>query len=195
MSTNAIISSHRDAVADSAWIPGIPVLPYLRQEASVDREDFVKAMGVAVTGVNVVTTDGLTGKFGLTVSAMSSLSADPPMLLVCINRGSPVCEAVSENMAFCVNVLSTHQRHVADRFAGRPQRGQPYDFNHDPWEKGRAGLPTLGGAVSVFECTVETSADFGSHTLFIGRVIAVGGDGGNALLYTSRAYGHPCQWR
>ena len=57
-------------------------------------EDFVAAMGLAATGVSVVTTDGPAGRFGLTVSAVSSVSAEPPLVLVCINRKSPAMAAV-----------------------------------------------------------------------------------------------------
>ena len=117
----------------------------------VKREDFVNAMSSAVTGVNVITTDGPSGRFGITVSAMSSVSADPPMVLACINRRSPVCHAVRANQAFCVNVLSTRQRHVADTFAGRPTFGQPYDFADAVWKVGTTGAPRLVDATSVFD--------------------------------------------
>lgn len=161
---------------------------------SVDREDFVNAMGSAVTGVNVITTDGSAGRFGITVSAMSSVSADPPMVLACINRRSPACTAVRVNKTFCVNVLSTQQRHVADTFAGRPRNGKPYDFNNTIWKQGRAGAPRLRDAVSTFDCVLDIAYDFGSHTIFIGRVVAVSERTGSPLLYTDRAYGYPCRW-
>jgi len=83
------------------------------------RQDFINAMSGAVTGVNVITTDGRAGRFGITVSAMCSVSADPPMLLACINRRSPVCSAILSNQVYCVNVLSASQRDLADSFAGR----------------------------------------------------------------------------
>src|SRR5436190_4986272 len=58
------------------------------------RAEFVDAMSRAATGVTVVTSDGIAGRFGQTVSAMCSVSADPPTLLVCINRKSPICDAI-----------------------------------------------------------------------------------------------------
>lgn len=78
MNTNLIENSYQDAVANLVLMPKIPDLPHLQKGNAVDRGDFVKAMGAAVTGVNVVTTDGRLGRFGLAVSAMSSLSADSP---------------------------------------------------------------------------------------------------------------------
>ena len=159
-----------------------------------DRGDFVSAMAAAVNGVNVVTTDGTAGRFGITVSAMSSVSADPPMVLVCINRRSPACAAVRANRAFSVNVLSTRQRHVADTFAGRPARGEPYDFADALWTRGATGAPRLLDAISTFDCVLEKAYDAGSHTIFLGRVVAANEGGGSPLLYTARAYGYPCHW-
>jgi flavin reductase (DIM6/NTAB) family NADH-FMN oxidoreductase RutF len=161
---------------------------------SAKREDFVNAMSGAVTGVNVITTDGPAGRFGITVSAMSSVSADPPMVLACINRRSPACSAVRANKAFCVNVLSRWQRHVADTFAGHPAYGEPYDFASAMWMPGVTGVPRLVDASSVFDCVLEHAYDAGSHTIFIGRVVATSEGGGSPLLYAGRSYGYPCHW-
>lgn len=159
---------------------------------TADRNAFVNAMRGAVTGVNVVTTDGPAGRFGLTVSAFSSVSADPPMVLICIDRGSPAGAAVSENGRFCVNVLSTRQRDVADTFAGYPAEGAPYDFSAARWDDGYTGAPSLVDAVATFDCVVVVTIDSGSHTVFIGRVLGVKEGVGRPLLYTDRTYGRPC---
>src|SRR4051812_12981666 len=84
---------------------------------------FVSAMAGAATGVNIVTTDGQAGRVGLTVSAMASVSAEPPMLLVSINRRSPLLAAILENGVFGVSVLGVHHAELADSFAGRPREG------------------------------------------------------------------------
>ncbi len=159
---------------------------------TADRNAFVNAMRGAVTGVNVVTTDGAAGRFGVTVSAFSSVSADPPMVLICINRRSPAGAAVSENGRFCVNVLSTKQRAIADTFAGYPAEGAPYDFTAARWDEGYTGAPSLLDAIAAFDCVVETTIDAGSHTVFIGRVLGVKEGEGRPLLYTERLYGRPC---
>jgi flavin reductase (DIM6/NTAB) family NADH-FMN oxidoreductase RutF len=168
-----------------------PSTPWIE---SAQREKFVKAMSGAVTGVNVITTDGPAGRFGITVSAMSSVSADPPMVLACINRRSPACNAVRANEVFCVNVLSKRQRHVADTFAGRPTWGEPYDFASAMWTLGMTSAPHLVDASSAFECVLEHAYDAGSHTIFIGRVVATSDGGESPLLYTGRTYGYPCRW-
>src|SRR3954451_16704133 len=97
---------------------------------------FVAAMGAALTSVTVVSTDGHAGRLALTVSAMTSVSADPPMLLVCINRASPLLGALRANGCFAVNVLGEHQAAIADTFAGRPPTGEPYAFGCATWEAG-----------------------------------------------------------
>src|SRR5689334_3221057 len=93
-----------------------------------DREAFVTAMAGAVTGVTVITTDGPAGRFGLTVSATASVSAEPPMILACVNRRSPAAAAIEANQAFCLNLLSDVQFPLADVFAGRSKDRPPYSF-------------------------------------------------------------------
>lgn len=158
------------------------------------RQDFVDAMRLAVTGVNIVTTNGLAGKFGLTVSAMSSVSADPPMLLACINRSSPIYRAILVNRRFCVNVLSTYQHHLARSFAGLAEPGSAYNFNADQWEPGPGNVPRLIDAISSFDCLLDHAYDAGSHGIFIGRVSAAAAHKSTPLLYTNRSYGFPLTW-
>ena len=81
----------------------------------IARESFIAAMRNAATGVNVVTTDGAAGRFGITVSAFASVSAEPLTVLVCINRDSPARDAILANGRFCVNVLSAGQTDVANK--------------------------------------------------------------------------------
>lgn len=156
---------------------------------------FVSAMGAAVASVNVVTTDGAAGRFGLTVSSMASVSASPPMLLVCIDRRSPLLRAITANRAFAVNALGVRQAAVADTFAGRAPAGEPYDFAVASWERGGTGVPLLIGAAARFECLVASTMDAGSHTIVIGDVMASDRHGVRALAYTRREYARPVSLR
>ena len=153
---------------------------------------FIRAMRGTATGVNVVTTDGSAGRFGLTVSAFSSVSAEPPTVLVCINRRSPACRAVRENRVFCVNVLSAGQHPVADTFSGNTAGGQSYDFNTGSWAVSRAGSPLLGNSVASFDCTLESAIDAGTHTIFIGAVRVVEHHNTGPLIYTNGSYRRAC---
>jgi flavin reductase (DIM6/NTAB) family NADH-FMN oxidoreductase RutF len=161
----------------------------------VTRADFVAAMASAVNGVGILTTDGPAGRFGITVSSVASVSADPPMILVCVNQRSPVHDAIRENGMFAVNLLAGSQRELADTFAGHPSAGEAFGFTGDAWPPGATGAPRLSDAVSAFDCVLEQSHAAGSHTVFIGRVVATTGNGGDPLLYTARSYGIPCRWK
>ena len=156
-----------------------------------ERSAFVAAMAAAVTGVSVVTTDGAGGRRGLTVSAMVSVSADPPLLLVAINRRSPLVAAIRANGAFGVSVLGAHQAAVADTFAGRPAAGEPFDFGCARWERGAGGTPLLVGAVARFDCAVASTVEAGSHTLVIGAVRHASRGAVRPLAYTRREYAQP----
>ncbi len=153
--------------------------------------DFVAAMAKAATGVSVVTTDGAAGRFGITVSAVSSVSAEPPMVLVCINRKSPAVAAIAANARFAVNMLAGHQAEIARTFAGRPEQGAPYDFSAHDWSAGATGLPRLGEAAACFECHVDTGLDAGTHRIFIGRVVAAEAGSLEPLVYAARDFGRP----
>jgi flavin reductase (DIM6/NTAB) family NADH-FMN oxidoreductase RutF len=151
-------------------------------------ENFIAAMGLAATSVSVVTTDGVAGRFGLTVSAISSVSADPPLILACINRKSPAVAAIDANGVFAVNLLAAHNQAYAETFAGRPKDGNPFDFANHSWEQGRTGLPLVSETTAAFECALEASYDAGSHRIFIGRVLAAHKGSADPLIYCNRAF-------
>jgi flavin reductase len=156
---------------------------------TVAPSDYRQAMALAVNGVCVVTTDGRAGRFGITISSLASVSADPALVLVCVRRGIPVHRALTENGVFCVNLLGTIHRELAEAFAGRSSRGRAYQFAAGAWTTGTTPAPRLTGAVAAFDCALEQAHDAGTHTVFIGRVAAVICAGGSPLLYTGRAYG------
>ncbi|WP_455355714.1 flavin reductase family protein [Streptomyces sp. SYSU K217416] len=153
------------------------------------RQQFVAAMGNAATGVTVVATDGPAGRFAQTVSAMCSVSADPPSLLVCVNRRSPLVEAVRHNGVFSVNVLGVGQAHVSDTFAGRPGTGEPYDFGCARWQRLETDAPVLAGAAAAFDCRLAETTASGTHLILVGTVLASSSSAQAPLLYHARAYG------
>ncbi|MFD1160142.1 flavin reductase family protein [Roseovarius aestuarii] len=149
---------------------------------------FIAAMAGAATQVSVVTTDGRAGRFGVTVSAFSSVSAEPPLVLVCINRRSPAIAAIEANDAFCVNLLGDDQSEIANCFAGRPGGLTPYDFTCADWRSAATGAPVLTGAIANFDCTVEATYDAGTHRIFIGRVQQALSRDAAPLAFSKRAY-------
>jgi flavin reductase len=151
------------------------------------RTDFIAAMANAATGVTVVATDGPAGRKAQTISAMCSVSADPPTVLVAVNRRSPLAGAVATNGVFCVNVLSQQQAHVSDTFAGR-HAPRPYDFGCASWTRGVSGAPRLAGAAAAFDCELLRTMAVGTHMLFVGQVVASSVTGRVPLAYHDRGY-------
>ena len=152
------------------------------------RARFIAAMASVATPVTVVTSDGSFGRSGITVSAVTSVSADPPLLLACVNRRSPAVEKISGNRFFAVNILAQEARGVAETFAGHPSEGQAYDFSRHGWQAGEFAQPLLAEAVASFECAVDQFFDAGTHRIFIGAVKSVRQSSANPLVYHNRRF-------
>ena len=158
------------------------------KKPSVSPEVFVAAMAAAAFGVCIVTTDGQAGRFGLTVSAVTSVSAEPPLLLVCINRKNVIAAAITANQHFVVNMLSREQQALAQIFAGRPSQGEAYDFSAAKWQI-EQGMPVLLEATANFVCNLESFVDAGTHRIFIGRAAHAIHGGHSPLVYNNRGFG------
>lgn len=153
------------------------------------RTDFISAMRQVASGVSVVTTDGPAGRAGLTVSAMCSLSADPPALLICINRQSRAMDILRRNGVFCVNVLALEQMEVARVFAGQSSAPCGDKFACAHWEELATGAPAALDALAVFDCRIAQGMPYGSHDILIGAVAEARMREGLPLVYANRAYG------
>ncbi len=156
---------------------------------AADRDVFIAAMARALTGVWILATDGPDGRVALTVSAVSSVSADPPMVLACVNRRHRVRDAVLATGHFALSLLTDDQADLADIFAGRPAVGAPHDFDRAEWRTDVTGAPLLVGAAAGFDCVLSSSVEAGSHTILIGAVVSAIRATGSPLAYTDRAYG------
>jgi flavin reductase (DIM6/NTAB) family NADH-FMN oxidoreductase RutF len=152
-------------------------------------QDFVNAMAASAMGVSIVSTAGAAGRFGLTVSAWSSVSAEPPILLVCINRKNRIVEAITQNRVFAVNALGVAQSDVAKVFAGRPTRGEAYVFDEALWTTDENAQPLLNHAAAQFVCGLDSWHDVGTHRIFMGRVENAISGHDAPLLYHNRQFG------
>jgi flavin reductase len=155
------------------------------------RSQFLDGMSRAAFCVSVVTTDGPAGCSGVTISAMSSVSADgtSPTILVCIHHQSRTAAAIIENGTFCVNVLREDHSEIADRFGGRVQLEDGDKFAVGRWATGSSRAPRLADAVAAFDCRVASAERVGTHHIFVGEVQSVTTGSGAALIYADRAYG------
>jgi flavin reductase (DIM6/NTAB) family NADH-FMN oxidoreductase RutF len=164
----------------------------VRENVPDIRAQFIDGMSRAATCVNVVTTDGPAGRFGVTVSAMSSISADGehPTVLICVHHQSRSAAAIIENGTFCINVLRDDQSSIADCFADRIRRADGDKFGCARWVRESTGAPRLADPLAAFDCRVLSAERVGTHHIFIGAVETVVTAGpGAALIYADRAYG------
>ena len=156
------------------------------------RASFIEGMSRAATFVTVATTDGDGGRAGVTVSSLTSVSADgdAPTLLACIHHESPAAVAILKNRAFCANLLHQSQQDLANLFAGRLDKGdRAARFNRTDWQAGTLGQPLLHGATAAFECRLGPALLWETHYILLGRVEAVHlSEDPEALLYGQRAY-------
>lgn len=155
------------------------------------RTAFMEGMSRAATFVAVATTDGEGGRAGVTVSSLTSVSADGemPSLLLCIHHQSPAASAILKNRAFCANLLAEDQQDLANLFAGRSTTDRAERFDRAAWEAGGIGQPILSGATAAFECRLATALLWETHHILVGRVASVLlSDNASALLYGQRAY-------
>lgn len=158
------------------------------------RGAFLEAMSHTASTVNIVTTDGPEGRAGVTVSAMSSVSADTPApsLLVCIHHKSPACSAILKNGVFCVNVLRDDQSRISDTFAGRSETEDGDKFSCAEWVTEKTGAPRVIDPLVAFDCRLTHGELFGTHYVLFGEVedIFIAREG-LPLIYAGRAYGTP----
>ncbi|MFL9924442.1 flavin reductase family protein [Herbaspirillum lusitanum] len=149
---------------------------------------FLEAMRHTTAPVAVVTTDGAAGRAGVTVSAVCSLSADPPSILVCIHEMSPVLNIIRRNGCFCVNLLGAEQSHVADSFAGRVARWRDERFACAEWTSAVTGAPVLQAALATLDCALARDISHATHAMLVGEVRNTLVTPGPGLLYVNRGY-------
>ncbi|MEP1521753.1 flavin reductase family protein [Ascidiaceihabitans sp.] len=155
--------------------------------ALVPRDHFIAAMRQVASSVTVVTTDGVGGLHGATVTAFSSVSADPPTVLVCLFAESRIARAVSANGTFCVNVLSEDDAEIADRFAGRHDDLVADRFSGINYYGGAGVAPQIDGSTS-FHCVSQQTIRSGSHLIMLGHVRDVLTSSASPLTYRNGCY-------
>ena len=155
--------------------------------AYASQAEFLRAMRMVASTVTVVTTDGPAGRHGATVSAFSSVSADPPTVLVCLRADSRIAQAVGENRHLCVNVLAERSQELANRFAGRDDERLADRFTGIGFRAAPGQPPELDGA-TVFCCQIDKAVRSGSHEILICHVMAVRESGAKPLTYFDGCY-------
>lgn len=153
---------------------------------AVDEQQFKDALGRFASGVTVVTVADGDERTGLTVSAFSSLSLEPPYILICINNASSALALLERTKQFAVSILSAEQSDISNRFASHTED----KFDGIKYHLGQSGLPVLDDALVTLECALVNTFPGGDHTIYIGRVDAATVDSSKSpLLYFHGKYG------
>jgi flavin reductase (DIM6/NTAB) family NADH-FMN oxidoreductase RutF len=151
-------------------------------------DDFKAALGSWAAGVTVVTTRQDSLVYGITASSFTSLSLDPPLVLVCIANSNKLAVMVQETQKFAVSILATDQQDVSAYFA-KSGRDPVEHFEDFGTIEARTGSPIIDGALAHLDCELELAIAGGDHTIAIGRVLAAAANMDKApLLYYRRAY-------
>jgi flavin reductase (DIM6/NTAB) family NADH-FMN oxidoreductase RutF len=138
--------------------------------------DFRTALGTFPTGVTVITTRSAADAYGLTANAFSSLSLDPPLVLVCVISGTEGSERIQRNGVFAVNILSSEQEPISRYFASRDRpRGQEA-FSEVSHGSAVTGSPILDGVAGYLDCRLAAAHEAGDHIIFVGEVMALAVD-------------------
>jgi len=158
--------------------------------AEIDSDTFRRVMGHFVTGVTVVSAFDGAEPFGITVNALSSVSLDPALVMIALDRRRFLTPIVRTAGRYAVNILSEEQQALSDCFAGAPVQPGRDAFCGAAWHPGTSGLPLIDGAIATLECTVVETFSAGDHDLFIGRVDTLANDPSHPmpLLYYRRRY-------
>lgn len=152
----------------------------------VSSDDFRAACGLFASGVTVVTRRMPDGSpYGMTVSSFTSVSLEPPLILVCIDRNARFLRELSADQAFAVNILSDQQQHLAARFAARQEEDR---FAGVVWSAGWHDLPLLRGVVVTFACRLRQRVESGDHDILIGEVDQIRQHAGSPLVWCDRGY-------
>jgi flavin reductase (DIM6/NTAB) family NADH-FMN oxidoreductase RutF len=151
----------------------------------VQAQEFTRACARFATGVAVASVRDAAGNpHGLTVSSFTSVSLDPPLVLVCIAHSTTSIDAFRRAKHFGVSVLAADQKEISDRFA---RKGQDR-FEGVGWAPGECGVPLLSGALATFECAATSCVTAGDHDIFIGTVVHTRISDSQPLVYFGSKY-------
>jgi len=152
-----------------------------------DAAQFKLGMRNLAGAVSIITSSHDGKLYGMTATAVCSASADPPTVLVCVNRNTTTHNAIAEAGVFCVNVLRHEDRELSSLFSG-VQKGEGR-FHAERWARLATGSPALLNALVAFDCRTASKLVHGTHTIFLGEVAQLQiGRKGKPLLYSDGQY-------
>jgi len=154
---------------------------------TISAEDFRHALSRRASGVAVVTARNGDRIHGMTVSAFTEVSLEPPLVLVCADKASNTLPFIEAGGVFAINILARDQQEISARFASKKNEDKRFDGLEV--DTGRTGAPLLRGVAVNIDCRVVAEHDAGDHVLYIGRVEEVRSFDREPLLYFRGTYG------
>lgn len=155
---------------------------------AIDAALFKSTLAQWASGVTIVTVNHNNGYHGMTASSFSSVSLNPPLILVCVAKKAHTHNLLLEAGAFGLNILGETQTDLGKRFAGMfpeiTDRFAGLDYHI-----GETGSPLLNGVLAAMDCRIHQAVDAGDHTVVIGEILAAHVTGGEPLLYSNRRWG------
>ena len=156
----------------------------MSQKNPIDTSALRQCFGSFMTGVTVVTTKHGDEPIGFTANSFSSVSLDPPLLLICIDNNSDNFEAFTKGQHFGVNVLAHDQEELSNTFA----KSVDDRFENVDWDESYIGNPMLNNCSAFFDCTLEATHEAGDHVIMIGRIKSCKDSGKDGLGYHRGGY-------
>jgi flavin reductase (DIM6/NTAB) family NADH-FMN oxidoreductase RutF len=152
----------------------------------ISSDDFKQALGRWATGVTVVTARDGDKIHGMTVSAFTEVSLDPPLVLVCADKGTNTLPFIDAGKAFGVNVLARDQGAISNKFASKKDEWKRFEGLEI--ESGPTGAPLIKSAVTSLDCRVVAAHEAGDHWIYVGQIELAVLRGGDPLVYCDGAY-------
>lgn len=154
------------------------------------KRPFRDAMASCAAGVHVITTDGAAGRYGITMTAVTSVTDEPPTVMLCINKEAGIIPILLQNRDLCINTLSDGQQDIAEHFAGMTNLSPEERFEYHIWHRGRRGQLEVEGALAHLHGSIVAQHEIGTHYVFYVALdeIKVSDAAAPALLYFRRAF-------
>jgi flavin reductase (DIM6/NTAB) family NADH-FMN oxidoreductase RutF len=165
----------------------VETIAFRGRSEAVDETEFKMAMRQVASSVAIVTARSNNLRNGLTATAVCSVAAMPPTMLVCVNGSASAEPLIRESGAFAINFLTDRQHGIARLFS-TPKLSHEDRFAEGDWITLKTGAPILEGTVASFDCRVESRVASGTHYVYLGRVVGVASLDQNVLLYRDGSF-------
>lgn len=154
------------------------------------QQSFRDAMSSCAAGVHVITTDGSAGRYGITMTAVSAVTDEPPTVMLCINRQAAIIPILLQNRDLCINALADNQQDIAEHFAGMTDLSPEERFEYHIWHRGQSGQLEVDGALAHLHGSIVAQHEIGTHYVFYVQLNEIRTTDGTspALLYFRRQF-------